>query len=147
MSAMVIAFDYGTRRIGVASGNALTATASPLTTLHVHGDIPWAAIDRIISDWAPRQLVVGKPETSGAASIEADIHHFVHSLQNRYKLPVAVVDEALTSAAARAELADSRRLGLSRKRTRKGDIDARAACLIAEQWLSEEREHGRTDIR
>jgi putative Holliday junction resolvase len=147
MSAAIIAFDFGTKRIGVASGNVLTATASPLTTLHVHGGIPWAAIDRIVSDWAPRQLVVGTPETSGAASIDAAIQHFVHGLRNRYKLPVAMVNEALTSAAARAELADSRRLGLSRKRIRKGDVDARAACLIAEQWLSEEPKHGRTDIR
>jgi putative Holliday junction resolvase len=146
MSTAIVAFDYGTRRIGVASGNTLTATASPLTTLRVRGTIPWTAIDRIVSEWAPRQLVVGKPGASGATHIDAEVDRFVHSLQNRYKLPVAVVDETLTSAAASAELADSRRLGFRRKRIRKGHVDARAACLIAEQWLSEERKHGRTDL-
>ena len=146
MSTAIVAFDYGTRRIGVACGNVLTATASPLTTLRVHGTIPWTAIDRIVSDWAPRQLVVGKPNASGTTDIDTEIDRFVHSLQNRYKLPVAVVDETLTSAAASAELADSRRLGLRRKRVQKGHVDARAACLIAEQWLSEERIHGRTDF-
>jgi putative Holliday junction resolvase len=142
MSAVLIAFDFGLRRIGVAAGNTLTGTATPLTTLHAARGVPWRAIDDILFAWRPARIVVGLPIAGGDPETRARIARFVHDLQIRYKLPVATVDEGLTSRAARSGLAQQRQRGLRKKRTRKHDIDKYAACLIAEQWMNETAGHG-----
>lgn len=135
---LVLAFDVGRRRIGVASGNLRTRTASPVTTIARAGDVPWAKLDAIIAEWRPGRLIVGVPEGStGPTSIVPEAKKFAAALAQRYGLPVETVDEALTSAAAAADLAEGRRSGRIRRRTRKEQIDERAACLIAEQWMSE----------
>jgi len=134
---ILLAFDFGLRRLGVATGNLHTRTASPLTTLHVHQDLPWSDIDRVVADWRPAQLVVGLPQGEGVAHIAGRIREFAAALARRYSLPVATVDETLTSEAARAELGASRRSGFLRRRVGKGRTDRVAACLIAEQWMSE----------
>jgi putative holliday junction resolvase len=134
---ILLAFDFGLRRLGVATANLQTRTASPLTTLHVSHHIPWADLDRVIGDWRPAQLVVGLPAGDGAAEIAARVREFVAELTERYRLPVATVDETLTSAAARSELNMSRRSGFLRRRVGKGRTDRVAACLIAEQWMNE----------
>ena len=101
---ILLAFDFGLRRLGVATANLATRTASPLTTLRVDGDIPWPDIDRVIGDWQPAQLVVGLPEGEGTARSRGKYAAFVAQLVERYRLPVATVDETLTSAAAQTEL-------------------------------------------
>jgi putative Holliday junction resolvase len=136
---VVLAFDFGFRRLGVATANLATKTASPLTTLRVRDEIPWQDIDRVIDEWRPAQLVVGLPEGGGAAQIAREVRAFVAKLGERYRLPVATVDETLTSAAAQSELASARRSGFLRRRVERGANDRVAACLIAEQWLSEQR--------
>jgi putative Holliday junction resolvase len=133
---VVLAFDFGLRRLGLATANLATRTASPLTTLRVDREIPWAEIDRVIADWRPAQLVVGLPENEGAASIARAIRRFVDQLRERYELPVATVDEILTSAAAQAEIVGARRSGFLRRRVGRDSTDRVAACLIAEQWMS-----------
>jgi putative holliday junction resolvase len=135
---LLVAFDFGLRRIGIATANRETGTASPLTTLRVDRELPWAALDRIIDDWRPAQLVVGVPEGEGAASIARRARSFGAALAERYDLPVATVDETLTSVAAEAELAEKRRSGYLRLRVGKGGVDRVAACLIAEQWLRQQ---------
>ena len=136
-SGIVLAFDFGRRRIGVATGNLRTRTASPLTTLESGRELPWARIDAVVADWRPERLVVGVPESSeGATSVAAAARAFAAELGRRYALPVETVDEAFTSAAAAADVAEARRSGALRRRSRKTEIDARAACLIAEQWMS-----------
>ena len=135
---VVLAFDFGLRRLGVATANLATRTASPLTTLKVRDEIPWPDIDRVIDEWRPGRLVVGVPEGVGAAEIARQVRAFVAKLGERYGLPVATVDETLTSAAAQSELASARRSGHLRRRVTSGDNDRVAACLIAEQWLSEQ---------
>ena len=134
---VLLAFDFGFRRIGVASGNLHTRTASPLTTLTVRGDLPWDELDRAIDEWHPGQLVVGLPDPKHARDVAARARDFMAALRERYDLPVAAVDESLTSRAAHSELKEARQAGLLRKRVRKGKIDSHAACLIAEQWMSE----------
>jgi len=131
---VVLAFDFGLRRVGIATANLATRTASPLTTLKVRDAIPWPDIDRLIA-----QLVVGLPEGEGAAAIARAVRTFVVQLGERYRLPVATVDETLTSAAAQSELASARRSGYLRRRVQRESTDRVAACLIAEQWLSESR--------
>ena len=134
---VLLAFDFGFRRIGIASGNLQTRTASPLTTLTVREELPWEELDRAIDEWHPGQLVVGLPNPELAREVAASAQEFMVALRKRYDLPVAAVDESLTSRAARSELKEARRSGLLKTRVRKGRIDSHAACLIAEQWMSE----------
>jgi putative Holliday junction resolvase len=135
---ILVAFDFGLRRIGVATANRQTRTASPLTTVRADREPPWRELDRIIDDWRPAQLVVGVPEGDGAASIARRARAFAAALGERYGLPVATVDETLSSAAAESELAEKRRSGYLRRRVGKGGVDRVAACLIAEQWMNEQ---------
>lgn len=137
-TGLLLAFDYGARRLGVATGNLATRTASPLTTLRMDREPPWAELDRILADWAPAQLVVGVPEGAGAEAIARLAREFASSLATRYRLPVALVDETLTSVAAQEELAAGRRSGYLRRRIVRGRVDRVAACLIAEQWMNEQ---------
>ena len=133
---LLVAFDFGLRRLGIATANFKTRTASPLTTLRVDGDLPWRELDRIVDDWGPAQLVVGVPEGAGTESVARRARAFASALAERYALPVATVDETLTSAAAESDLAEKRRSGYLRRRVGKGGVDRVAACLIAEQWMS-----------
>jgi putative Holliday junction resolvase len=135
---VLLAFDFGLRRLGIATANLATRTASPLTTLRVDRDLPWADIDRLVTDWRPAQLVVGVPEGDGAVTIARRARRFAATLAERYALPVATVDETLTSIEAETVLADSRRSGYLRRRVGRDRIDRVAACLIAEQWMSEQ---------
>jgi putative Holliday junction resolvase len=135
---LLLAFDFGLRRIGIATANRETKTASPLTTLRVERDLPWNEIDRLMDDWRPAQLVVGVPEGEGVGSIARRARAFAAALAQRYELPVATVDETLTSVAAETDLAEKRRSGYLRRRIGKGSVDRLAACLIAEQWMNEQ---------
>jgi putative Holliday junction resolvase len=135
---ILLAFDFGFRRIGIATANRETRTSSPLTTLRVEREPPWRELDRILDDWRPGHLVVGVPEGEGTEAVARRARAFAAALAERYKLPVATVDETLTSAAAASELAEKRRSGYLRRRVGKGGIDRVAACLIAEQWMSQE---------
>ena len=134
---VLLAFDYGLRRIGVASGNLRTRTASPVTTLTVGSDIPWVELDRTIDEWQPGQLVVGLPDATSSNNVAAHIKDFIDALRDRYEIPVGSVDESYTSRTAQADLRDARRSGNRKKRVRKELIDSHAACLIAEQWMKE----------
>lgn len=134
---ILLAFDFGLRRLGVATANIKTRTASPLTTLAVSGDVPWTELDRVVADWRPGQFIVGLPSGDGATDVVRRVRKFVAGLGERYGLPVATVDESLTSAAARSELNAGRRSGFLRRRVGRGKTDRVAACLIAEQWLNE----------
>lgn len=123
-----LAFDYGERRIGVAVGQSQTRTAQALVTLAVrNGQVDWPAIAQLVEQWQPQQLVVGLPATDDGQphSNAAPIARFARRLHGRFHLPVAFVDERLSSYAA-SEDPDTRRVGL----------DAVAARLILETWLA-----------
>ena len=119
-----LAFDFGVRRIGVATGNSLTRTATPLTTVAVEGEARLAAIGALIAEWRPAALVVGVPRhPDGAAHANTErARRFGRQLAARFGLPVHEVDERYTTTAARAEGAR--------------DLDAAAAALILEQFLA-----------
>lgn len=133
---VLLAIDFGLRRIGIATGNLLTRTASPLGTLTRQRDIPWDELDRLVADWQPAQLIVGLPPDPHKRGIRAEVDAFVAAVQRRYDLPVDTVDETLTSRAAQAAVRDGRRSGFLRRRVDKGRLDRLAACLIAEQWMN-----------
>jgi len=134
---LLLAFDFGLRRIGVATANLRTATASPLKPLANGKDLPWRELDALIAEWRPARLLVGVPERETAGEIAAAARAFGEALSERYGLPTSTVDETLTSRAARSELIMARRAGMMKKRIRRGSLDSHAACLIAEQWLRE----------
>ena len=118
-----LSFDYGTRRVGVATGNSLMGLAQPLKTLSVEGDARFAAIAQLISQWQPSALVVGVPfHPDGAAHDNTRrAQRFARQLHGRFRLPVHEVDERYTTTEALADGA--------------ADADAAAAALILEQFL------------
>lgn len=135
---LLLAFDFGLRRIGVATANRHTGTATPLTTLEAGRVPPWEQLATLIEQWQPGQIVVGSPDPTTAEKIASAATAFAAELEERFGLPVARTDESLTSRAAQSELIMARRSRLMPKRIRKGTLDSHAACLIAEQWLREQ---------
>ena len=119
-----LAFDFGARRVGVATGNSLTRTATPLTTVAVEGEARLAAIGALIAEWRPAALVVGVPRhPDGAPHVNTErARRFGRDLQARFGLPVHEVDERYTTT-------DAKRAGAV-------DLDAAAAAIILEQHLA-----------
>jgi len=119
-----LAFDFGTARVGVATGNSLTRSATPLRTLAEQGEARFDAIGRLIAEWQPAALVVGVPfHPDGAAHVNTGrARRFGRQLKARFGLAVHEVDERYTTTEAEA--------GGAR------DLDAGAAALILEQFLA-----------
>jgi putative holliday junction resolvase len=131
-----LAFDFGLRRIGVAVGQTVTGSATPLELVKaMDGEPDWAAIDRLILEWKPDLLVVGLPYTMDGSEQEISrrAQRFARELEQHYPYPVYIVDERLSSHEAQARLKKLRQQG--RRRIRRGDIDCVAACVILESWL------------
>ena len=129
-----LAFDYGTRRVGVAVGNSLLRRAQPLQTLALQGEARFGAIEALVREWQPDALVVGVPfHPDGAAHENTQrARRFGRQLQGRFGLPVHEVDERYTTTEA---LADGAR-----------DADAAAAAIILDQYLrSLPQDHPDTD--
>jgi putative pre-16S rRNA nuclease len=107
LQGTLLAFDFGTRRIGVAIGNTLSGTARPLTTLHGEkNEQRFAAIAKLLEEWHPAALVVGLPCNDDGTPHELTrlCRRFAQRLKGRFNLPTLLVDERYTSAAASSEL-------------------------------------------
>ena len=133
----ILAFDFGMRRIGVAVGQQITASATSLAVVTSRDDGPdWKAIADLVDEWRPARLVVGMPlNADGTASEMTDqVRAFADQLE-RFGLPVECEDERYSSLEAKALLNSERAQGL-RGRISKGMIDSAAATLIAERWLA-----------
>ena len=137
MPVTVLAFDFGLRRIGVAVGQDVTGSASPLGVV-TNGDAgpDHERIAELIKEWSPSTLVVGMPyHADGSDSdLQAPVREFVDALE-RYDLPIETVDERYTSVEAQQLLKKARAAG-TRGRLSKADIDSAAAVMIAERYLS-----------
>ena len=136
---IVLAFDYGTRRIGVASGDTLTRTARGLATLACGSNLPWEGITKLIGEFRPTQLVVGVPyNMDGTPTLLTDAaREFARALQQRHGLPTCLMDERLSSREAEAELRHARATGLKRRRLTHADVDMTAAKIVLERWFLE----------
>jgi putative Holliday junction resolvase len=135
---LVLAFDFGVRRIGIAVGQTRTGSATAAGALPAHSGKPdWTAVLDCVREWAPARLLVGVPyNMDGSDTSTTDAcRAFGEELSRRCGLPVEFVDERLTSTAAYDELRDARRSGARLRRIRREDIDANAARLILETWL------------
>ena len=118
-----LAFDFGTRRVGVATGNTLTGSAQALRTVAAEGDARFEAIGRLVKEWQPDALVVGVPFHPDGAAHDNTVRarRFARQLHGRFKLPVHEVDERYTTTEAHAAGAP--------------DLDAASAAIILEQFL------------
>ncbi|UUX95697.1 Holliday junction resolvase RuvX [Aquabacterium sp. J223] len=118
-----LAFDYGTKRVGVAAGNDLLKQASPLRTVAADGERRFEAIAGLIAEWRPDALVVGVPFHPDGAEHDNTrrARRFARQLHGRFRLPVHEVDERWTTTEAES-------LGAR-------DADAAAAALILDQFL------------
>ncbi len=135
----LLGFDFGLARIGVAVGELETAQASPLTTVHEEaGALRFAAIGKLIAEWRPVALVVGIPAHLDGTEhdMSARCRRFANQLHGRFGLPVAQVDERLSSAEAEGRLRDA---GMDRWQERKGVLDAAAAQIILQHFLDAHR--------
>ncbi len=138
---LILAFDFGRRRIGGACGDTVSRAASPLGGVPAGPRGPqWERVDALLRDWRPAVLVVGLPyNADGSESSAAQAARgFAAELGRRYALPVELVDERYSSLEAAARLRGARESGLRRRRVTKVDVDAAAACVILERWLGEE---------
>lgn len=123
----LLAFDFGTRRIGVAVGNTLLRRARPLTVLAGRGGPDWAGLGELLAHWQPQALVVGVPfHPDGARHDMTDkARRFARQLQGRFHLPVHEVDERYSSVQAQGEGASS------------DTLDAVAAAIILDQFFAQ----------
>ncbi|MES2362677.1 MAG: Holliday junction resolvase RuvX [Pseudomonadota bacterium] len=118
-----LAFDFGLKRTGVATGNRLTRTATPQPTIAATGDARFTAIANRLKEWQPDALVVGVPFHPDGASHENTLRaqKFARQLRGRFGLQVFEVDERYSTTEALAAGA--------------ADADAASACIILEQFL------------
>ena len=135
----ILAFDFGMRRIGVAVGQDVTGSASPLGVVaNRDTGVDYDAIAALVREWRPSLLVVGMPVRADGSpgDIQPAVDAFVAEL-GRYGLPVTTVDERFPSLEAERVLKKAR-AGGSRGRISKEDIDSAAAVFIAERYLLSE---------
>jgi putative Holliday junction resolvase len=133
LKGTLLGFDFGTKKIGVAVGQSLTGTATPLETLELVNRKPdWKRIKKLIDEWQPQALVVGLPLDVDDSETDATqpARRFSRQLKGRFHLTVHLADERFTSFEARD------RLGHRAKRLE--DYDAVAAKLILETWFNEQ---------
>ncbi len=124
----VMAFDFGTRRIGVAIGNTLTKAGQPVKIIEESSeDVRFKAIQALIKEWQPNHLVVGLPCHPDGTEHEmsAKARRFGNQLHGRFQLPVEWVDERYTSAV------------LEGNPDMRDNLDAESAALILEQYFLE----------
>ncbi len=137
MPETILAFDYGRRRIGVAVGQTITASASPLGVVSNDYSGPdQEKIASLIKEWRPSRLVVGMPaHADGSASdMQNYVNQFIETLAV-FEIEIETIDERFTSIEAEAQLKDARAAG-ARGRITKESIDSAAAVLIAERYLA-----------
>ena len=133
----ILSFDFGLRRIGVAVGQDVTGSASPLGVVaNRDNGVDHERLSALIKEWRPTQLVVGMPShVNGSPSeMQEPVKAFIEALE-RYDLPIDTVDERYTSIEAERVLKQARAAG-SRGRISKDMIDSAAAVFIAERYLA-----------
>jgi putative Holliday junction resolvase len=139
---IVLAFDFGLRRIGIASGDTVSRSAAPHRAVTIAaGGIDWTLIERALEDFRPHLLIVGSPSHADGtpAALSAAADRFAAELAQRSHLPVRRMDEYASSLEAAEELKRHRASGQRRRRVQRADIDSAAAAIILERWLNREQ--------
>lgn len=133
---IVIGFDFGMKRIGVAVGQTVTQTARPLDTIQAKDGLPnWDAIARLIKKWVPDALIVGIPLNMDGTEQKISEHArlFAAHLRDQFQLPVYEIDERLTTKDAKERLFKEG----GYKALQGGQVDRVAAQLILQNWFAE----------
>ncbi|MGC1183429.1 Holliday junction resolvase RuvX [Legionella sp.] len=129
-----LSFDFGYKRIGVAVGQRLTCSASPLATIAAQTGVPdWNVIGKVIAQWAPQALIVGIPTRIDGSELytTSAARRFAKELRKRFALSVHLTDERLSTVEARGQLFAQG----GYKKIKETEVDSIAACVILEQWL------------
>jgi putative Holliday junction resolvase len=138
---IIVAIDFGLRRIGIASGDTLTQAAHPRSTISngPHGP-DWPALDRVLADTRPARIAVGEPyNADGTASpLTEAARRFASELKLRSSLPVDLVDERWSSQDAEERLRAQRASGERKRRVTREAVDAAAAAIILERWFAKQ---------
>lgn len=139
----LLGFDFGTKRIGIAIGQEVTGTARPLTTLTAVKHKPdWDGISKIIAEWQPDLLVVGLPLHMDGTEQEMTqaARRFSNQLNGRFQLPIALMDERLSSDEAESILSEQSASGTTGFRdsvfSDKEQVDMISAQLILQSWMA-----------
>lgn len=134
MIKTLLAFDYGTKNIGVASGQTITRSASSLASLKAKDGVPdWTQIEKILAEWKPDLVLIGLPLNMDdtESELSARARKFANRLHGRFGVKIELVDERLTSFEAKGEV-----MGRGGSRDYKNNpVDSIAARLILESWL------------
>lgn len=133
--ANVLAFDFGTSSIGVAIGQTITGTASPLAALPAKQGIPdWQTVESLLGEWQPNAIVVGLPLNMDGSEQDITVRSrkFANRMRNLSRKPVYQFDERLSTVEAKARLFE---LG-GVKKLSKVKVDSVSACLIFESWFA-----------
>ncbi|MBI0552175.1 Holliday junction resolvase RuvX [Pectobacterium parmentieri] len=130
----LLAFDFGTKSIGVAIGQEITGTARALTSFKAQEGIPdWQKVEKLLSEWQPDLVVVGLPLNMDGTEqpLTARARKFANRLHGRFGVAIELHDERLSTVEARADLFE--RGGF--KALDKGSVDAASAVIILESWF------------
>lgn len=134
MIKTLIAFDYGTKNIGVATGQTITRSANALAPLKAKDGIPeWPHIEKLLNEWKPDLVLVGLPLNmdDSESELSARARKFANRVNGRFGVKVELIDERLTSFAAKGEVME--RGGSRHYKT--NPVDSIAARLILESWF------------
>ncbi len=130
----LLGFDFGTKSIGVATGQMITATAQPINAIKANDGIPnWDTVEKVITEWQPDLVVVGLPLNMDGTeqAITQRAKKFANRLNGRFGVKIALQDERLTTASAKEFIFE--RGGF--KALDKGKVDSVSAALILESWM------------
>ncbi|WWO96843.1 MAG: Holliday junction resolvase RuvX [Candidatus Dasytiphilus stammeri] len=135
-----LAFDFGTKSIGVAIGQTITNTATPLLSINTINHCPnWSQIKIHIYQWNPDRIIIGLPLNMDGTeqSVTQDSRNFAHQIKIRFKIPIQFHDERLTTIEARHQLFLKRGC----KSLTKSNIDSLSAAIILESFLLQINNH------
>lgn len=136
MSGTLLAFDFGTRSIGVAIGQRITGTARPLAAIKAQDGTPdWNVIARLLKEWQPETVIVGLPLNMDGTeqSLTARARNFANKIHGRFGVPITLHDERLSTVEARAGLFEHGGF----RALNKGSVDSASAVVILESYFEQ----------
>ncbi|ANR80106.1 Holliday junction DNA helicase RuvA [Kosakonia sacchari] len=136
MSGTLLAFDFGTKSIGVAIGQRITGTARPLSALKAQDGTPdWKLIEKLLKEWQPESVIVGLPLNMDGSEqpLTARARNFANKVHGRFGVQVTLHDERLSTVEARAGLFE--RGGF--RALDKGSVDSASAVIILESYFEQ----------
>ena len=140
MSSTFIAFDFGMTKMGVAIGQNITNTASPLDPMTMRNGSPdWDLVKQLIKEYRPTAIILGKPKVINESSeaLMKNIKAFKRSLERDFNQNVEWTPEHLTSKHAKEKLKVRRQEGILSRKIMKGQIDSMAAAIFLQDWMNQ----------